>query len=199
MQKRSFDGKPGARPSRPSGDKKPFSKPAPGGEKKQPLAKLSKKERKEKKMEKKIAKKPSLSHLPPAMKLWEALRPESVSNEEKRKGIRQMYDEVKGTIAELSTNHHMSRVIQFMLAHGDKEITGKVAVELEGKILELCESTFGHFIVKKMIENASKDKEKEKLSCTCGTDMRRIRIPCPPPCRYEVPVILIRTVDERIM
>jgi hypothetical protein len=49
---------------------------------------------------------------------WEKYRPQSVSEEERKKALSDMAKKVKGKVVELGTNHKTSRLIQAILKQG---------------------------------------------------------------------------------
>jgi len=59
---------------------------------------------------------------------------------------------IMGKIGDLVLKHDASRVVQTLLKFGSKEQRGEVAKALKGKYAELAKSTYGKFLVCKILK-----------------------------------------------
>jgi len=87
-----------------------------------------------------------------AKKVWESLRVQKQSKEERQKQIDQLFKLIKGVIASLVFEHSASRFVQTAVKYGNSEQRIAIAKELEGRYIELAKSKYGKFLVLKILE-----------------------------------------------
>ena len=129
------------------------------GEKK-PLP--TKKEQKEWAAEQKALTKPNHSLITEMVGYWERLRSKKsaagkkMSADERAKLVNAVFEASKGKVPELANNHKGSRVIQALLKHGTEAQKRSVYEECTPAVAELAKSLYGHFLVKKLIDETAK-------------------------------------------
>ena len=69
---------------------------------------------------------------------------------------RQSQPQVKGHVPELAASHTASRVLQACLKYGTPEDRALIQAELLPHLLDLSKSSYGHFLVTKLISTAAK-------------------------------------------
>ena len=129
------------------------------GEKK-PLP--TKKEQKAWAAEQKAMTKPNHSLITEMVGYWERLRSKKsaagkkMSAEERAKLVDAVFKASKGKVPELANNHKGSRVIQALLKYGTETQKRSVYEECTPAVAELAKSLYGHFLVKKVIDETAK-------------------------------------------
>jgi pumilio family protein 6 len=129
------------------------------GEKK-PLP--TKKEHKEWAAEQKALTKPNHSLITEMVGHWERLRSKKsaagkkMSADERAKLVDAIFKASKGKVPELANNHKGSRVIQALLKYGTETQKRSVYEECTPAVAELAKSLYGHFLVKKLIDETAK-------------------------------------------
>jgi len=129
------------------------------GEKK-PLP--TKKEQKEWAAEQKALTKPNHSLITEMVGHWERLRSKKsaagkkMSADERAKLVDAIFKASKGKVPELANNHKGSRVIQALLKYGTETQKRSVYEECTPAVAELAKSLYGHFLVKKLIDETAK-------------------------------------------
>ena len=135
-------------------DEKPFK-----GTKK-PLP--TKKEQKEWSNEQKALTKPNHSLIAEMVGHWERLRSKKsaagkkMSADERRALVDAVFRASKGKVPELANNHKGSRVIQALLKHGTEAQKRSVYEECTPAVAALAKSLYGHFLVKKLVDETPK-------------------------------------------
>ena len=129
------------------------------GEKK-PLP--TKKEQKEWAAEQKALTKPNHSLITEMVGHWERLRSKKsaagkkMSADERAELVDAIFKASKGKVPELANNHKGSRVIQALLKYGTETQKRSVYEECTPAVAELAKSLYGHFLVKKLIDETAK-------------------------------------------
>ncbi|CAG8454722.1 10414_t:CDS:2 [Paraglomus occultum] len=85
-------------------------------------------------------------------KLWEQLRQKNISPSTRSSLLSDLLQMIMGKIGDLVLKHDASRVVQTLLKFGSKEQRGEVAKALKGKYVELAKSTYGKFLVCKILK-----------------------------------------------
>ncbi|OZJ05223.1 hypothetical protein BZG36_02452 [Bifiguratus adelaidae] len=98
--------------------------------------------------------KPSEEIMQKAKKVWEKLRRADLNKDKAAKNIvmDEMMQVLDGRIQELILRHDASRVIQTCLKQGNAEHRNEIAKQLTGSYEKLSKSTYGKFLVTKIIE-----------------------------------------------
>eukprot|EP00775_Hariotina_reticulata_P010359 gene10359-10517_t len=156
---------------------------------------LTKKEQKEVVRSKKLKFKKNYATIQETVLLWEQLRPNQTTKEEKARLVSTILKKLKGNIPELANHHSASRVIQWCLKEGSAADKERLTNEIKSNIVELSKSKFGRFVVQKLINIASKEEVPglvklykghvaELLRNTAGADvLDDLYSVCPQPCR----------------
>ncbi|XP_004296879.1 PREDICTED: pumilio homolog 24 [Fragaria vesca subsp. vesca] len=179
----------GSKPTDPrkNDSSKPFKRPNPDAEK---TTSLSKKELRVRAKElaeaRKKKRKPYYNLEHELAHLWEKMRSRDISKEDRYKLVSEALQKMKGKIPEIASSHVSSRVLQTCVkycskaerdakkkkAEGDAKMrkAEKDAVfeELKPHFLTLTRSAYGVHLVKKMLDNASKQQLAEFISSLHG-------------------------------
>ncbi|CAG8553859.1 9898_t:CDS:2 [Paraglomus brasilianum] len=89
--------------------------------------------------------------------LWEQLRQKNISPSTRSSLLSNLLQMIMGKIGDLVLKHDASRVVQTLLKFGSKEQRGEVAKALKGKYAELAKSTYGKFLVCKILNPQHRD------------------------------------------
>eukprot|EP00238_Polyblepharides_amylifera_P002319 CAMPEP_0196594540 /NCGR_PEP_ID=MMETSP1081-20130531/78637_1 /TAXON_ID=36882 /ORGANISM="Pyramimonas amylifera, Strain CCMP720" /LENGTH=687 /DNA_ID=CAMNT_0041918831 /DNA_START=92 /DNA_END=2152 /DNA_ORIENTATION=+ len=111
---------------------------------------------------------------------WEKLRPEKVAEGDRKKGLSQLANKVKGKVVDLGSNHKTSRVIQAIIKNGtaaEKAAIFKEITNTESMVL-LAKSAYGNFIVRSLLEKSPKKELPRILACLRGRVVPLARHPC---------------------
>ncbi|WVR05080.1 hypothetical protein IAU60_002092 [Kwoniella sp. DSM 27419] len=84
--------------------------------------------------------------------LWETARRADLSKEDRKKAIQELYEAVKGRVAEVSRGHKGGRVLQTIVKYGGKEERNGIAMELEPRWKDMMESQYSKFLMSKLIK-----------------------------------------------
>ncbi|KAM5568884.1 pumilio [Rosa sericea] len=183
----------GSKPTNPRNNdsSKPFKRPKPAGpdnaEKTTPLSKKELRVRAKELAEARKKKRKRYYNLEHELAhLWEKMRSRDISKEDRYKLVSEALEKMKGKIPEIASSHVSSRVLQTCVkyctkaerdakkkkADGDakKRKAEKDAVfeELKPHFLTLSRSAYGVHLVKKMLDNASKQQLAEFISSLHG-------------------------------
>jgi pumilio homology domain family member 6 len=90
--------------------------------------------------------------------LWEVLRRHDTTAQRRSELVSVILKKMKGHIAELAGNHTASRVVQACVKHGTATERSAILKEVEPRLLELAKGSYGHFVVSKLIDAASKEE-----------------------------------------
>ena len=133
-------------------------KPSKGTKKPLP----TKKEQKEWSNEQKALTKPNHTLIAEMVGHWERLRSKKsaagkkMSADERRALVDAVFRASKGKVPELANNHKGSRVIQALLKHGTEAQKRSVYEECTPAVAALAKSLYGHFLVKKLVDETPK-------------------------------------------
>ncbi len=116
------------------------------------------KERKQQAHEKKTKFKKNYATIHETVLLWEKLRPKTITAEDKQALVTKVLRKVKGQVPQLAQHHSASRVIQFCLKHASPQDRQALFDETRANVVELAKSKYGHHLVQKLINVASKDE-----------------------------------------
>jgi len=122
----------------------------------------TKKEQKEWSNEQKALTKPNHSLIAEMVGHWERLRSKKsaagkkMSADERRALVDAVFRASKGKVPELANNHKGSRVIQALLKHGTEAQKRSVYEECTPAVAALAKSLYGHFLVKKLVDETPK-------------------------------------------
>jgi pumilio family protein 6 len=138
-------------------------KPHSGGDKKADHSKApaTKQEQKELANQQKALVKPNHAVIQEMVGYWEKLRSKKVSGkklspEEKKVLVDAIAKASLGKVPTLANNHKGSRVIQALLKFGTEAQKKSVYKECTPAIAQLAKSLYGHFLVKKLIDDTDK-------------------------------------------
>jgi pumilio family protein 6 len=122
----------------------------------------TKKEQKEWSNEQKALTKPNHTLIAEMVGHWERLRSKKsaagkkMSADERRALVDAVFRASKGKVPELANNHKGSRVIQALLKHGTEAQKRSVYEECTPAVAALAKSLYGHFLVKKLVDETPK-------------------------------------------
>ena len=104
---------------------------------------------------KKEERKPLLSLVKQAVKLWEAMRPRDKSPAATAAAASELVAVGKGHMKELSMNHASSRAVQALLKHGGAAARSQVWAECKDAVPEMAMSPHGSHVIRKLVATAS--------------------------------------------
>ncbi|XP_050373546.1 pumilio homolog 24 [Argentina anserina] len=179
----------GSKPTTPrtNDSSKPFKRPNPDTEKSAPLSKKELRVRSKELAEaRKKKRKPYYNLEHELAHLWEKMRSRGISKEDRYKLVSEALQKMKGKIPEIASSHVSSRVLQTCVKYCSKaerdakkkkaDVDAKkrkaekdaVFEELKPHFLTLARSAYGVHLVKKMLDNASKQQLAEFISSLHG-------------------------------
>lgn len=134
----------------------------------------TKKEQKEWSNEQKSLTKPNHGVITELVGYWENLRSKKtngkkLSSDEKQSLVTSIFKASKGKVPELANNHKGSRVIQALLKFGTDGQKKSVYAECVPEIAQLAKSLYGHFLVKKVIDEMPKNEIPKLLAHVKGS------------------------------
>lgn len=139
--------------------KPPFQKPSSEGQKKEvPSKKDRRLAAKELAETRKKKRKPHYSLQQELASLWEKMRRRNVAKDERSKLISEALQKMKGKIPEIASSHVSSRVLQTCVKYCSEEERNSVFEELKPNLLTLACNAYAVHLVKKMLDNASKEQ-----------------------------------------
>jgi len=111
---------------------------------------------------------------------WEKSRSTKVSDEDRKKVLSDMAKRVNGKVMELGTNHKASRIIQAIIKLGTPTEKANLFAEISNadSILHLSRSSYGHFVVKSLLEGTPKKDMTKMLANFRGKVVTLARHPC---------------------
>lgn len=93
-------------------------------------------------------------------KLWEKLRTKDTSKLEKTKLCDEIWALSSDFIAELVLKHDASRVVQTLIKYSDTKKRDEIVKALKGKYPELAKSSYGKYLLVKLLHYGSKDSRQ---------------------------------------
>jgi pumilio family protein 6 len=93
-------------------------------------------------------------------KIWEQMRRKDISKDERKKKIEEHQQMIRGHIKDLVFKHDASRVVQTALKYGSKSIREEVAQELKGTYVNLAQSSYGKYLVVKIMHYGTPETKK---------------------------------------
>jgi pumilio family protein 6 len=93
-------------------------------------------------------------------KIWEQMRRKDISKDERKKKIEEHQQMIRGHIKDLVFKHDASRVVQTALKYGSKSIREEVAQELKGTYVNLAQSSYGKYLVVKVMHYGTPETKK---------------------------------------
>lgn len=90
--------------------------------------------------------------------LWEKMRRHNIAKEDRSKLVNEALQKMKGTIHEIAGSHVSSRVLQTCVKYCSQPERDAVYKELGPHLLTLACNTYAVHLVKKMLDNASKEQ-----------------------------------------
>ncbi|CAM8924351.1 unnamed protein product [Rhodiola kirilowii] len=90
--------------------------------------------------------------------LWEKMRQRNIAKEDRSKLVTQALQKMKGKISEIASSHVSSRVLQTCVKHSSQAERDAVFEELRPHFLNLATNKYAVFLVKKLLDTASKNQ-----------------------------------------
>ncbi|CAL5395734.1 unnamed protein product [Camellia sinensis] len=100
--------------------------------------------------------------------LWEKMRRRNIAKEDRSKLVSEAIQKMKGKIPEIASSHVSSRVLQTCIKYCSQAERDVVFAELRPHFLTLACNTYAVHLVKKMLDNASKNQLAEFISFLHG-------------------------------
>ncbi|CAL5395729.1 unnamed protein product [Camellia sinensis] len=100
--------------------------------------------------------------------LWEKMRGRNIAKEDRSKLVSEAIQKMKGKIPEIASSHVSSRVLQTCVKYCSQAERDVVFAELRPHFLTLACNTYAVHLVKKMLDNASKNQLAEFISFLHG-------------------------------
>ncbi|KAI8824031.1 armadillo-type protein [Fimicolochytrium jonesii] len=116
--------------------------------------KQSRAEQKATQAERKAAK-PNAPLIQNAKAIWEKLRQKKITAKERKEQMAELMTLIEGKVKDIIFKHDASRIIQCALKYGNQSQRDAIAKELEGHYTELSKSTYGRFIISKILNYCS--------------------------------------------
>lgn len=129
---------------------------------------------KEKLNERKSAK-PHADILARSKSLWAQINRKKVPKSERQKIIEELYKLISGSVVEIIFKHDASRVVQACFKFGSEAQRTTILQELKGRLVELSKSTYGKFLVVKMLYYGSAAHKEAILSEIHGNVRKLIK------------------------
>lgn len=105
---------------------------------------------KEKLLERKSAK-PHADKLARSKSLWAQINRKKVPKAERQKYIEELFGLISGSVVDIIFKHDASRVVQACFKFGNEAQRTQILQELKGRLVDLSKSTYGKFLVVKML------------------------------------------------
>ena len=93
-------------------------------------------------------------------KLWEKLRAKDTTKKEKTVLCEQIWELSSDSIAELVLKHDASRVVQSLVKYSDVKKRDQIVISLKGKFADLAKSSYGKYLLVKLLHYGSKDSRQ---------------------------------------
>ncbi|KAL6929443.1 hypothetical protein ACO0SA_000845 [Hanseniaspora valbyensis] len=93
-------------------------------------------------------------------KLWEKLRAKDTNKKEKTKLCDEIWELASDSIADLVLKHDASRVVQSLIKYSDVKKRDTVVKALKGKYTDLAKSSYGKYLLVKLLHYGSKDSRQ---------------------------------------
>ena len=132
-------------------------------------------EQKKMRDERKLAK-PNGEKIQHIKQIWERLRvKQGTPAEVRKKLLEEAWAASKDQIKELVLKHDASRVVQTMFKYSDKEKRLAITKALKGSYVELARSSYGKYLLVKLLHYGSKDVRQEVLDELYGNFRKLMR------------------------
>ncbi|CAI8494596.1 unnamed protein product [Hanseniaspora opuntiae] len=93
-------------------------------------------------------------------KLWEKLRAKDTTKKEKTALCEEIWELSSDSIAELVLKHDASRVVQSLVKYSDVKKRDQIVIALKGKFADLAKSSYGKYLLVKLLHYGSKDSRQ---------------------------------------
>ncbi|RPB14959.1 ARM repeat-containing protein [Morchella conica CCBAS932] len=93
-------------------------------------------------------------------KIWEQIRRRQLPAAERKGLIEELSKLIKGNVKELVFKHDASRIVQTALKYGDKKTKENITLELKGTYVALAQSSYGKYMVVKLMHYGSPEMKK---------------------------------------
>jgi pumilio family protein 6 len=108
-------------------------------------------------------------------KIWEQIRRKDLSKEERKRKIEEHQQMIRGNIKDLVFKHDASRVVQTALKYGSKSIREEIAQELKGTFVQLAQSSYGKYLVVKVMHYGTPETKMMVVEEFCGHVQKLIK------------------------
>jgi len=98
-----------------------------------------------------------------AKQVWEKVRSQHTSKEEKEKLIPELHQLLKGKVEKVIRAHDTVRVIEFLMAEGTVDIRQALFEELKDKIVDLAKDKYSSFFVQKLLNYGTTEQKAHIL------------------------------------
>ncbi|CCG84086.1 protein of unknown function [Taphrina deformans PYCC 5710] len=149
-------------------------KPLPLDPHKEAASREAHQKQKEKLNDRKAAK-PHADTLARSKTLWAQINRKKVPKLERQKIIEELYNLISGSVVDIIFKHDASRVVQACFKYGTEEQRTTILKELKGRLVELSKSTYGKFLVVKMLYYGSAIHREAILSEIHGNVRKLIK------------------------
>lgn len=129
---------------------------------------------KEKLLERKSAK-PHADKLARSKSLWAQINRKKVPKAERQKHIEELFGLISGSVVDIIFKHDASRVVQACFKFGTPDQRSQILKELKGRLVELSKSTYGKFLVVKMLYYGTAQQRDAILSEIHGNVRKLIK------------------------
>ncbi|GAB1598326.1 pumilio homolog 3-like [Argonauta hians] len=107
--------------------------------------------------------------------IWEELRKHDLTVDRRVKLCNQLMEISKGKTQMMAFTHDGARVLQCLIQYGNMEQRAILFDELKHKVVEMVESKYAKFIVRKFLTYGSKSERSAVFKSLCGQASRLIR------------------------
>ena len=108
---------------------------------------------------------------------WERLRRSDTPADERVALAADVLAAAKGAVARLAMSHTASRVLQAAAKHAPPPARAAAVAEVRADAIPLAKSSYGHFLVVKLIANAPKDEVAGEDTRVCVVGGRPLLFP----------------------
>ncbi|KAL0034219.1 hypothetical protein WJX77_003906 [Trebouxia sp. C0004] len=109
---------------------------------------------------------------------WEKLRHPDTTAAHRTDIVHEILNQVQGRVADLAMSHTASRVIQACAKHGNEADRKALLAEAAPRVVDIAKSSYGHFLLCKLVSAATKAQFPEILKMFRGHIAQLLRHPC---------------------
>ncbi|KNC98303.1 uncharacterized protein SPPG_06697 [Spizellomyces punctatus DAOM BR117] len=121
------------------------------------------------------AQKPNATLIQQAKRIWEKLRQKKLDEGEREKQMEELMALIKGKVPDIIFKHDASRIVQCALKYGNRAQRDAIAAELKGHYAAVSQSSYGRFIISKILNYCSAEYRSHVIKDFHGKIRKLIR------------------------